>query len=338
MRIFVAGATGALGTELVQQLLSRGYEVTGLAKTSRRTTALQDLGIEVQVADALDASAVHEAVKRSRPDAVVHALTAIPESGPVKPKDLDATNTLRIVGTKNLLAAAIASGARRFVAESNMYVYGFGDLGNEMLDESIPVPRRTPKASLRPIIDALVSEEHEIVAATGAGRIEGACLRFGGLYGPRASDQLVHMLQRRRLPMPKQSQSRGIPWIHVEDAAAAIVAALTCEKPSAIYNVVDDEAVPATTFVRELARYIGAPEPMNVPGWVVRLAAPMGADALLDTTIRLSNAKAKRELGWSPRFKTIELGLRHYASAYAHQQESRTNVNAPRDRIYGRSR
>jgi len=313
MQMFVAGATGALGVPVVRRLISDGHTVIGLAKTRQRTSQIESFGAKAVIADALDAEALLKVVVASRPDVVVHMLTAIPDRGPMWASDLDATNALRTKGTKNLLSAAIDVGARRFVAESMVFIYGFGDLGDDLVTESDAVRRSCPKAWLKPALDALVSEEDEILQATKAGQIEGICLRFGGFYGPgTGTDRMVHLLQRRLLPIPKRALSRGAPWIHIKDAAAAVIAGLSRGKAGEVYNIVDDEPLPVTVMVRGLADAIHAPRPWHIPMWFVRLAAPFAVATWLNTTLRVSNAKAKKDLAWQPRYKTIHEGLRDF--------------------------
>jgi 2-alkyl-3-oxoalkanoate reductase len=314
MRIFVAGATGAVGIPVVRRLISDGHTVIGLAKTKQRTSHIESLGAKAVIADALDAESFRKAVAAARPDAVVHALTAIPERGPMRTSDLEATNALRITGTRNLLTAAIEIGARRFVAESMVFIYGFGDLGDQILTEADAVRRSCPKSWLKPVLDALASEEDQVLQATGAGQIDGLCLRFGGFYGPGTGiERMAQLLQRRLLLIPKRALSRGAPWIHVNDAAAAVIAALSRGKTGEVYNIVDDEPLPASAMVRGLADAIHAPRPWSIPMWFVRLAAPFAAAAWLNTTLRVSNAKAKKDLAWQPRYQTIHEGLPDFA-------------------------
>jgi nucleoside-diphosphate-sugar epimerase len=195
------------------------------------------------IASALDAQSLHDAVAAAQPDAIVHALTAIPARGPMWASDLNATNELRITGTRNLLSAAIHTGTRRCVAESMVFIYGFGDLGDGLLTEADAVRQTCPKPWLRPVLDALASEEDQVLNAIRYGRIEGICLRFGGFYGPGAvTDRMAQLLRRRMLPIPKSPTSRGVPWIHIEDAAAAVVVALTRANPGETYNITDDQA------------------------------------------------------------------------------------------------
>lgn len=320
MRVFVAGATGALGVAVVRQLISGGHSVVGLAKTKRRTGKIEAFGTQTAIADALDPESLRKVIAAARPDAIVHALTAIPDHGPMRASDLDGTNALRITGTKNLLTTAIDVGARRFIAESMVFIYGFGDLGDDLLTEGDAVRRRCPRAWLKPALDALASEEDQVLQATRAGQIEGICLRFGGFYGPGAgTERMAQLLRRRFLPIPKEALSRGAPWIHIEDAAAAVVAALLRGKGGEVYNIVDDEPIPATTMLRELADVIDAPKPWPIPMWFVQLAAPFAAEAWLHTTLCVSNAKAKEKLAWQPRFRTIRNGLRDFVKS-SHDQ------------------
>ena len=310
MRVFIAGATGALGVPVVRRLRAEGHTVIGLARTHRRTQPLASLGAQVVVADALDADALGDAVRQARPELVVHALTAIPPHGPRRPADLNATNALRVTGTKNLLAAAIAAGARRVVAESMVLIYGFGEHGYTALTEDTPVARQAPSAWLQASLDALIAEEALILASTRAGRIEGIVLRFGGFYGPGAgTETMIQMLRRRRLPITPGAPRHAIPWIHISDAAVAVTAALAQGRSGQMYNIADDEAVSASDLISHLAGAVGAPQPWSMPAWLLRLAAPFAAAAWLDTTLCVSNAKAKQELGWTPQFPTFREGM-----------------------------
>jgi nucleoside-diphosphate-sugar epimerase len=291
-------------------LINKGHDVVGLARTARRTTSLGAFGARVVVADALNAASVRDALIGAKPDVVVHALTAIPSRGPLRASDLDATNRLRVSGTKNLLSAAICAGARRVIVESMVFIYGFGDLGDTTLTEDVPPAQEVPATWLRPSIDALISEEAQIMEASQAGSIEGIVLRFGGFYGPGAGiDVIMSRLQRRLLPLPKRPRSRGVPWVHITDAGSAVVAAVSSGSSGNIYNVADDEAVPACELIDYLAKTIRAPKPLSFPNWVLRIAAPFVTSAWFDTTLKVSNEKAKRELGWAPQFPTYRDGI-----------------------------
>src|SRR5262249_9768621 len=180
--------------------------------------------------------------KSFAPDAVIHALTAIPKPGPLRASDLKATNKLRVVGTRYLLEAAIAAGARRFVVESIAFIYGYGDLGSEPLTEDAAPARTAPQPELLPSLRALADEEAQVVEANRAGRIEGIALRFGGFYGPGAGAEIMRSMQKKRLlPVISGAGSRGGPFIHISDAASATVAALYRARPGESYNIADDQ-------------------------------------------------------------------------------------------------
>lgn len=253
MRVFVAGATGALGRPLVRLLVEQGHCVVGLTRSPSKRQLIESLGAEPTVADALDAEALRRGVVGAAPEALIHALTAIPKLGPLWPSHLSATNQLRVYGTRNLLDAAIAAGAQRFVAESMVFIYGFGDLGDVPLTEDTP-PRATfTRSWLRSAVDALVQEEQTIFHATREGRIEGIALRVGGFYGPGAgAETMIRLLRRRRLPVPREGG--GVcPWIHIDDAAAAFAQALIRGRPGCAYNVADDRPVAFLEVVQRMA-------------------------------------------------------------------------------------
>ena len=311
-RVLVAGATGALGRPLVRRLVEHGVEVAGLTRHASRARLVGDLGAEPVVADALDAAVITAAVVAARPDAVVHALTAIPKRGPLRPGDLDRTNRVRRAGTANLLAASRLAGARRFVAESMVFVYGFGDHGEEPLTEDGAAPSDEAKPWLAEAVASVRDLEAQVRSATTRGEVDGVLLRFGFFYGVGAgTDLMARLLRRRLLPVPGAGAGVG-SWIHIEDAAAAVVAALAHGRPGEAYNIVDDEPVRFREFARTLARELGAPEPYRIPAWLGRLLAPL-LMADLESRIPVSNAKARRELQWSPQFPTYREGLGNVA-------------------------
>jgi nucleoside-diphosphate-sugar epimerase len=309
MRVFVAGATGALGVPLVRRLVATGHEVTGLTRSGTKTTLVRDLGATPAVADALDAAALGAAIAESAPDVVVHALTALPKRGPLRISELAATDRVRIRGTANLIEAAVAAGARRLVAESVALVYG--DTGETVATEARAA--RAPHPALQRSMDAVTSLEDQVLGASRAGRIEGVVLRFGIFYGPgvASTDFMLRTLRRRMFPLLGGGRSVG-SWIHVDDAAAATAAALARGRPGEIYNVVDDEPATLRDFVTELTRVVGAPSPFSVPAWVARLLGPLPA-TLATIRLRVSNAKAKQELGWAPVYPTYREGMRTLA-------------------------
>lgn len=311
MRVFVAGGGGALGTHVVRHLVVDGHEVIGFTRSPAHAEVVTELGAARSiVGDALNASGVHAALETTRPDAVIHALTAIPKRGPWRASDLKRTNELRVTGTRYLLDAAIAVGVRRIVVGSMVFIYGYGNFGPGCLSEETTAARSVPKSWLRPSVDALVDMETQVLDATRKGSIEGIVLRFGGFYGPNAGTEVtVRLLRRCWLPVVKNSENSVIPLIHIEDAATAVVAALERGPAGHVYNIADDEAASFANVVRYLASTIGAPEPRAVPKWIVRLVAPYAAIAWLGTRMRVSNAKAKQELQWRPRFPNYRAGI-----------------------------
>jgi len=259
MRVFVAGARGALGTQVVRNLVADRHEVIGFTRSAAHAHVIQQLGASRSITgDALDPSSIRAALDSTRPEAVVHALTAIPKLGPWRASDLEQTNKLRIMATKHLLDAAVAVGTRRLVVESMIFIYGYGDMGRDWLSEETSATKSVPKGWLRPSIEALVAMETQVMDASRKGSIDGIVLRFGGFYGPRAGTEITARLLRRRwLPVVKESDDSAIPLIHIEDAAAATVGALCHGRAGEAYNIVDDEAASFAEVVRHLASTIG---------------------------------------------------------------------------------
>jgi nucleoside-diphosphate-sugar epimerase len=305
VRVFVAGATGALGVPLVRTLVARGAEVTGLTHSPAKASLIRDLGATPAVADALDADGLRVAVAECAPDAVVHVLTALPKRGPLRVSELAATNRVRIQGTANLVEAAVAAGASRLVAES--VVLAYGETGDATADETFAW--RAPHPALQTAMDAVRSLEDQVLGASRSGRLHGIVLRFGLFYGPgvASTDFMIRMLRRRLLPLLGGGRAVA-SWIHVDDAAAATVAALERGRPGEVYNVVDDEPSSVGDHTIELARIVGAPAPFSLPAWVARLMGPLPG-TLATIRQRVSNQKAKRELGWAPAYPTVFQGL-----------------------------
>jgi len=315
MKVFVAGAGGALGVHVVRLLVADGHEVVGFTRSAAHAEVVQQLGASRSIiGDALNPSSIRAALESTQPEAVVHALTAIPKRGPWRASDLGQTNELRVRGTKNLLDATSAVGARWLIVESMIFVYGYGDLGPDWLNEETDTAKNVPKAWLRPSIEALVDMERQVMDASRKGSIEGIVLRFGGFYGPGAGTEITARLLRHRwLPVVKDSDDSVIPLIHIEDAAAATVAALSCGHAGEVYNIVDDEPASFAAVVRHLATTIGAPQPRTVPRGFVRVVAPYAAASWLGTRMRVSNAKAKCELQWRPRFPNYRAGIAEFS-------------------------
>src|SRR5438876_3626018 len=232
------------------------------------------------------------AVDGRRADAVVHALTALPKNGPMRHRDMYQTDALRDVGTLHLLAAAREVGARKMVVESNVVGYGFGNWGESLLTEEQPFAPPGRSRELERHLAGLRSMEQQIFEATRAGWIEGVSLHYGSFYGPESTAPLIDLLRRRSLPLPAGGQT-FMSWIYIEDAAAAIVAALEHGRAGQAYNIVDDEPVRVRDFFALLARQSHTPMPLSLPAWVMRLVAPYGTD-FFATTMRVSNARAAR--------------------------------------------
>jgi nucleoside-diphosphate-sugar epimerase len=295
MRVFVAGASGTIGIPLVRALVKAGHDVTAMTRTPSKQDALRALGATPVVADALDPDAVRRVVIASAADVVIHQLTALPKAGGVKrASDLEPTNRLRIEGTRNLLAAAVAARSRRIIVGS------FAMLGAAGPD--------APPAT-RAGAEAVRSMESQVLDANRAGLVEGVILRYGLFYGPDnpATQNMIAMARKRMLPVVRGDRSL-LPVIHVDDAVGATIAALDRGDPGSVYEIVDDQPVSMTHFVRTLADRAGAPRPFTVPAWVPRLLAPYMA-RITSVRLPLSNAAARAALGWKPAYSTIEDGL-----------------------------
>jgi nucleoside-diphosphate-sugar epimerase len=296
MRIFVAGASGAIGRPLVRQLLAAGHEVTGMTRREERAEQIRAAGAEAVVCDAFDADGFREAVVAAAPRALIHALTDLPAKYNPRSDYLAPTNRIRTEGTANLVAAARAAGVRRIVAESVGFFYA--PEGSWVKDEEAPLLSPAP-GNFGPALAAIESVETQLADAEG---IEGVALRLGWLYGPgtyydRDGFQ-AEEVRKRRFPIVGPGTGT-FSFIHVEDAASAFLAAVERGAPGA-HNVVDDEPAPAHEWLPVYAAALGAKSPRHVPVWLARLLAG-GPVATMAVQMRgASNAKAKRELGWQP--------------------------------------
>ena len=306
-RVFLAGASGAIGPPVVRELIDRGHEVVAMTSSEAKAPLLADLGAEPVVADALDADALMRAVRAARPDAVVNMLTRIPAKA-YRPAHLRATNELREHGVRNLLAAAVAAGAQRFVSESFFGVYGFGPYKRPRTEDDAIGQERN--RGVQAIIDAIASSEGQIRAASDEQRIEGVSLRFGGFHGPLSpsTQTMVELVRRRRLPVIG-AHGAVMPTIELSDAARAVVDALERAPAGRVYNVCDDEPVAMDDYLSELARVVGAPPPRHVPYWLVRAAAPYVATFMGRARVPMSNARIADELGWRPSYPTYREAL-----------------------------
>jgi nucleoside-diphosphate-sugar epimerase len=315
MKVFVAGATGALGRALVPQLVARGHEVVGMTRSASKQDLVRSLGARPVVADALDPDAVAQAVASAEPEVIVHQLTAL--SGKLSARDMrhperssaaTMTNRLRTEATDHLLAAGRAAGTRRFVAQS-FAAFRFARTGGPVQTEADPLDPNPPAALRAPLVGILHLER----AVTTIDWGEGLVLRYGGFYGPGTAISLAPdavmaaPIRKRRFPIVGDG---GGVWshVHIEDAAAATAAAVEHGKPG-IYNIVDDEPAPVREWLPVLASALDAKPPRRVPRWLARLAAGEMATLMMTEVRGASNQKAKRELGWKPAYASWRQGF-----------------------------
>jgi nucleoside-diphosphate-sugar epimerase len=305
-RIFLAGATGALGRRLVPQLVERGHTVFATTRSTDRAAQLSEAGAEPVILDPLDADAVREAVARARPEVVVHELTALSDKpGRNFDKWFALTNRLRTEGTDILIDAARTAGARRLVWQSYAG-WPFARQGGPVKAEDDPLDPEPPDDAR----ESLAAIRHLEAAVTGAEGMEGVVLRYGGFYGPGTSmnrdGEVVELIRKRRMPVV--GDGAGVwSFVHIDDAAAATVAAVEGGPPG-IYNVVDDEPTRTSEWLPAVASSVGAKPPRHMPGWLVKLAAGPHMFTLITGQRGASNAKAKRELAWTPAHTWREIG------------------------------
>jgi nucleoside-diphosphate-sugar epimerase len=298
MKVFVAGATGAIGRQLVPRLVAAGHEVHGMTRNESKRELLSELGAEPVVADALDAEQVAEAVGRARPEVIVHQLTALSGVERYSERNAAQTNRLRTEGTDHLLSAGQAVGARRFVAQGVATFGAYARTGGPVKSEDDPLDP-TPVPALRSTIAAL---RHLERAVLGADWTEGIVLRYGGFYGPGTSlargEEQFELIRKRKFPVVGDG---GGVWsfVHVADAADATVAAIE-HGNRGVYNVVDDDPAPVSEWLPSLAQTLGAKRPMRVPRFIARLFAGEAGVVMMTDIRGASNAKAKRELEWRP--------------------------------------
>jgi nucleoside-diphosphate-sugar epimerase len=309
MKIFVAGATGALGQHLVPALVANGHDVVGMTSKPEKQDLVRGLGARPVVADALDPDAVAQAVAEADPQAIVHQLTALSTIDMRHYEETFAvTNRLRTEGTDHLLAAGRAVGVERFVAQSYAG-WPFARTGPMVKSEDDDLDP-TPAEPMRSTLEAIRYLEETV---TGATWTEGIVLRYGGFYGPATGfglhpeGDMVELLRKRKFPVV--GRGTGVwSFVHIEDAASATVAA-TEHGERGIDNVVDDDPAPVREWLPSAASAIGARKPMRLPRWVGRLAAGEAAVVMMNEVRGASNAKAKRELGWKPRYASWRQGF-----------------------------
>ncbi|GAA2364704.1 hypothetical protein GCM10010246_66300 [Streptomyces cuspidosporus] len=295
--VLLAGASGVLGRHAAQALTRSGYTVLGLGRGA---------GADI-TADLMDRDGLLRAVDGLEVDTVVHAATAL-RRPPMRHKDMYATDDLRVIGTRNLMEAARVVGARRVIAESMVFGYGYRDFGDRVVTEDAAFGPAGDKAVERHL-EGMREKERMIL---GDGGIEGISLRFGLFYGVGGTEAMVDLLRKRKLPSVAD-HGRVLPWVNLVDAGAAVALAVEGGRPGEAYNIVDDAPMGFGTHVETVAAVFGTPKPMRAPAWLMR---PMSyAHRMATTSMRVSNAKAKAELDWRPRYADCRAGLTALAAA-----------------------
>lgn len=305
MRVLVAGARSALGSRVVRLLHADGHDVYALTREPA-----YDGPASAVIADALDAEATRRAVLETKPDAIVQTLNALPKNGPRRSGDLAATSRLRVEGTRNLVAAARAAGVERYVAENFIFVYGTTPPGSPPVTEERPLfDQPTGDAELDRSLAAMRSLEDEVL---GFG---GVVLRCGLFYGPGngSTENLARMVRRRMVPTVRGARNL-LPYAHLDDVATAVVAALDRGRAGEAYNIADEVPAGPNDLIRGLASVLGAKPPLSAPAWLLTVVAGryLANSALSNLTV--SNAKARRELGWAPAYPNIREGLKTVAA------------------------
>jgi nucleoside-diphosphate-sugar epimerase len=311
MHVFIAGAGGAVGRSLIPLLTSNGHTVTGTTRSAAKAEQLRALGAAPVVLDGLDRAAVLQAVANAGPDAIVHQMTALAGLSDMRrvERSFAQTNRLRTEGTDNLLAAARASGVERVIAQSYTG-WPYARVGGSVKTEDDPLDPDPPR-QLRTTLDAI---RHVETAVTQAG---GVALRYGGFYGPGTGmapgGEQWEAVRARKFPLIGDA---GGVWsfAQIEDAASAVLAALERWTPGELYNVCDDEPAPVREWLPAAARAAGGKPPRRIPRWAARLVAGEHVVALMCESRGASNAKAKRELGWTPSWPSWREGFAALAS------------------------
>jgi 2-alkyl-3-oxoalkanoate reductase len=313
MKILVAGASGAMGRALVPLLVGAGHDVVGMVQRPRSVEVVHALGAEPRTVDALDADAVLHCFREVRPQVVIHQLTAIPAAIDMRHFDRDfaLTNLLRTEGTRNLLAGAVDVGATHFIAQSFAgWTYGRSANGSKSkLKSEEDAFDPDPPKRMRTTLDALKTLERAVLSES---RLTGTVLRYGAFYGPHTSiakdGSTVQAVRRRKLPLV--GEGTGVwSFVHIEDAASATAAAVAAGR-GGVYNVVDDEPAPVSEWLSFLAHCAHAQPPRQVSSWMARLLIGEHVVAMMNEIRGVSNAKIKRELGWTPRWSSWREGFR----------------------------
>jgi 2-alkyl-3-oxoalkanoate reductase len=309
MKIFIAGATGAVGRRLIPALIQLGHQVIGMSRSKDKMKIIRASGATPVIADAFDAEALNRILRETKPDVVMHQLTSIPGRLNLRNigRDFALTNRLRTEGTDHLLAAAKAAGVHRFITQS-FAGWPYARQGGPVKTEDAPLDPNPPK-EMRGILAAI---EHSEKVVLESSHLDGVVLRYGAFYGPgtsiAADGAMLDEIRRRRVPIV--GRGAGIwSFVHVDDVAAATLLAAERGRPG-IYNIVDDDPAPVSDWLPALAKAVGAPPPLRIPVFIARLAIGAHGISLMNEIRGASNAKAKREFSWKPFYPTWRSGFR----------------------------
>lgn len=305
MQVLLAGATGAIGRPLIRALTANGHHVSAIVRNPDSHPLVRELGAEPITADVLDRDGLLRALDGAAADAVIHEATALRDAKVQRriPAD-DPTGLLRTVGTANLLEAAGLVGAGHFLTQSLILGYGYHDHGDRPVTEGDQFGVYNGGVADE-VVRATVAGEDLVFAAP----VDGIALRYGLFYGPGAFSDLFADMMRKHRPVGPLGSGGVNSWIHVDDAAAATVAALERGKAGRAYNLADDTPITWREFFGEVARSHGTPRPIRLPAWMIRLAVPYIGALMSDTSMRISSALAHEELGWRPRYASVAEGL-----------------------------
>ena len=309
MRIFLAGASGAIGQTLIPLLVQQQHEVFGAFRNPANTSKVQALGATPVVLDALNGQAVHDRIAEIRPQVVMHQLTAIPARLDLRhiDRDFEMTNRLRTEGTRNLTSASVRAGVEKFIAQS-FAGWPYARRGITLKTEEDDLDP-SPPPQLKAMLDAIETLEHTVVREQG---FTGIVLRYGPLYGPHSSiakdGAMVDEIRKHNVPVI--GQGTGVwSFLHLHDAATATIAALT-HGERGIYNIVDDDPAPVTDWLPYLAQCVGAPAPRHIPNFMAKMLVGEHAVAMMNDIRGVSNAKARQQLHWEPKWTSWRQGFR----------------------------
>lgn len=318
MRIFLAGASGAIGQTLIPQLVEQGHEVFGAFRNPAHSARVEALGATPLVLDAFDGPAVSRRIAEIKPQAVIHQLTAIPARLDLRhiDRDFELTNRLRTEGTRNLATAAVQAGVEKFIAQS-FAGWPYARRGIMLKTEEDDLDP-SPPPKMKAMLDAIETLEHTVLRERG---FTGIVLRYGPLYGPHSSiasdGSMVDDLRNHKIPLI--GQGTGVwSFLHLHDAATATVAALTLAQHG-IYNIVDDDPAPVNEWLPFLAQCVNAKPPMHIPNWLAKTAVGEHAVAMMNDIRGVSNEKARKELHWTPKWSSWRQGFRE---GFKHRERS----------------